>query len=540
MLCLSLGCEEDCTPGCGGRECGLDECGDPCNPACDSDQGYDEPDLSEQSCVPSCDGRECSDDGCGGICEPGCAEGKECDESTGRCVEPVCTPDCEGRSCGLDGCGRECEPGCQGGEYCDEVFGECVLMQRSCPFLFLPDPDTGVFQYFSDLAGSVIGYGLDVFRPEFYNGALYALGSWEHAVDAVYTLKIRETIFEADFFDSAELLVVDLPEGYQVHSTWSFTSQLGQIASKALITLRNPRPPLRAVDQEGVDVLEALSFVDEWTPVARLDGRDSFILDFGPIEHPEHATLLLTAWSIYQDIGPQLSSTPAAGTTLERPSSDGSWQIVAVLGKNAGDRHTWAVPIGGLLRADDTRLRLTPAHQPTGVDLFDQILLDDSAPVPFELTRLQPSRALLSFGGAAPYRYAGEQGRIHAEDLSLPINPAALMYGAYTRYGDVRELLLDVDDRFVVMAHGDLLELEFPQPPPPQEGFHRRLFLDADLFYSIKSSLFAPLTDRNEPLPFHGMEHYPYPEEAWPYRDDADYQAYRDTWNTRIISPPGD
>ena len=34
--------------------------------------------------------------------------------------------------------------------------------------------------------------------------------------------------------------------------------------------------------------------------------------------------------------------------------------------------------------------------------------------------------------------------------------------GFYTRYGDTRELLRDVDDRMVIMGSGDELTLRFP------------------------------------------------------------------------------
>jgi hypothetical protein len=39
------------------------------------------------------------------------------------------------------------------------------------------------------------------------------------------------------------------------------------------------------------------------------------------------------------------------------------------------------------------------------------------------------------------------------------------LVGYYTRYGDVRELLMSVDDRYVIMNAGDELQLSFPAPP---------------------------------------------------------------------------
>ena len=38
------------------------------------------------------------------------------------------------------------------------------------------------------------------------------------------------------------------------------------------------------------------------------------------------------------------------------------------------------------------------------------------------------------------------------------------LVGYYTRFGDVRELLRGVDDRYVIMNAGDELRLAFPAP----------------------------------------------------------------------------
>jgi hypothetical protein len=102
----------------------------------------------------------------------------------------------------------------------------------------------------------------------------------------------------------------------------------------------------------------------------------------------------------------------------------------------------------------------------------------------------------------------------------------------------VRPLRAAADDRFVLMAHGDELVLEFPAPPQAP-GMTRRAFLLADVFYTLKYHPFGQVTDTIEPLPFHGMDRYPYDPADWPYRDDPDYREYLDTWNTRRIELPG-
>jgi hypothetical protein len=52
--------------------------------------------------------------------------------------------------------------------------------------------------------------------------------------------------------------------------------------------------------------------------------------------------------------------------------------------------------------------------------------------------------------------------------------------GYYTRFGDVRDLLRQVDDRYVIMNAGDELRLRFPQAPPPARGLVRDFIIVGD------------------------------------------------------------
>jgi hypothetical protein len=45
--------------------------------------------------------------------------------------------------------------------------------------------------------------------------------------------------------------------------------------------------------------------------------------------------------------------------------------------------------------------------------------------------------------------------------------------GYYTRFGDVRELLTTVDDRYVIMNAGDEIRLRFATPAAPPAGWKR-------------------------------------------------------------------
>src|SRR5206468_137214 len=54
------------------------------------------------------------------------------------------------------------------------------------------------------------------------------------------------------------------------------------------------------------------------------------------------------------------------------------------------------------------------------------------------------------------------------------------LIGFYTRFGDVRELLSKVDDRYVILNAGDEIALRFPAPPPPPPGWVRDFVFVSD------------------------------------------------------------
>jgi hypothetical protein len=401
----------------------------------------------------------------------------------------------------------------------------------SCPFVFLWNGKS--YDYYTDLAGSVLGAGILLFNPVHYDGGIYELGSFSADQSGIYRLKVRETITEADYFDKAELVVVDVPKGYRALSQWSFTSQLGHAASKKLTTIKDPRKPISAMDRSRRDVLLEVSDVDELPLPATYQGLSSVIVDFGKIDHPEHAKLVLTAWSHYHDLSGTQRPPYSAGTTVETQDGNGQWVVRKVGGKNPGDRRTWIMDISGIPTADNTRMRITMAHQPIGLDLLDQVLLDDSPPVDVAVQRVKPSVADLRYAGSANLTYSSVTNRIHSDDAHNPADPGALFHGDFTRYGDVRALLEQADDRFVIMAHGDEIVFEF-KAPPVKPGMARYVFLDADVFYTIKYSVTgALLTESIYPLPFHGMKTYPYAPAQWKYKGDVEYHKSLRHWNKR-------
>jgi hypothetical protein len=117
-------------------------------------------------------------------------------------------------------------------------------------------------------------------------------------------------------------------------------------------------------------------------------------------------------------------------------------------------------------------------------------------------------------------------------------SPWKVMTGHYTREGDVRELLLQTDDMFVISRPGDEISLSFDASSLPAlpAGWTRTFLLYADGF-SKEMDINSASPDQLAPLPFHGMSRYPY---TWPehYPLTAERQKYFDKYNTRVVTSP--
>ena len=147
----------------------------------------------------------------------------------------------------------------------------------------------------------------------------------------------------------------------------------------------------------------------------------------------------------------------------------------------------------------------------------------------------------------AELRYRGFSV-VHAADRSSPELPQyhALegiaprwrdLIGYYTRFGDVRELLEVVDDRYVIMNAGDELVLGFVAPSPPPIGWRRDFILIGD-GWNKDGDYNTTFSKTDLPLPAHDQPAYSTP--PGPLEDDPVYRRHAQDWqryHTRYITP---
>ncbi len=367
------------------------------------------------------------------------------------------------------------------------------------------------------------------------------------ARDGMYDLRVTAELWETHFFDLVSLAVVDHPAGTEVFVDERFTVPAPDLAP----VITSPLQPLAEVrDDGGRDVSEV---------VAR---RDDVHLDFAgrgayqgvtrqhhvevtlPDEAPRTGPLYLVAqgWVHPTDSSVNVAisqGTHAAprGLALAVAGADGHFRTVREqLGFPSGKDKTILLEIGSVLPAQGPRrLRLS-----TNLEIFwDRLAWAVGRPdVPVRLHRLPLAHADLRYRGfsVTAQRDAStpERPRYAVEGVA----PRWLdLEGFHTRLGDVRPLLEEIDDRYVIMNAGDELALRFAEAPPPGPGMVRDFIVVGDGW--VKDGDFNTTSSRTVlPLPTHATGRYD--RAGGRLEDDPVYRQHENdfaTYHTRYVTP---
>jgi hypothetical protein len=152
------------------------------------------------------------------------------------------------------------------------------------------------------------------------------------------------------------------------------------------------------------------------------------------------------------------------------------------------------------------------------------------------LTRMETVAADLRWRGfSGEVRPGGLEPSAYDYERVSRSTPWKLLPGRYTREGDVRGLLLGVDDMFVVSRPGDEIQIAFDASALPRlrPGL-ARTFLLAAHGYSKEMDPNSASPDQLAPLPFRGMSRYPYAEPER-YPDTPAHREYLERYNTRTV-----
>jgi len=227
----------------------------------------------------------------------------------------------------------------------------------------------------------------------------------------------------------------------------------------------------------------------------------------------------------------------AKALSLEVPDGHGGWVVAQRnLGFPAGRKKICVFDISNVFRPGTPhKLRLR-----TNLEVYwDSIEWAEGLPqTPLKITWLAPAVADLHYRG---YSVVHQQNSSSPEipdynHLAGTRQPWRDLEGYYTRYGDVRELLAEVDDRYVIMNAGDELSFRFHAPAEPHVGWIRDYIITGEGW--IKDGDYNSTFSRTVlPLPYHARRDYDLAprslEDDWVYRHHSkDWQTYQTRYVT--------
>lgn len=412
----------------------------------------------------------------------------------------------------------------------------------SCPYLFTWNGTR--FEFVTDFMG-----GGEM-------GAWLAPGVWNHPdpdeyvrlgrdqlrpKDGVYELRVTNELEEALFVDRLQLVAADHPGDVDVFPNEGLRSP--PRPPFALTATRGARPPAKAVDEHGHDVLPQLAAVDRRYPddfrlrSIRGYAEPHFVeLDLGvPSERP---VLLMTGWTDYAFSSDNVASSQL-GESMAPPSvqvkdGEGRWKtVIPETGFPVGRPQTIVVDLTGTWLSASREVRI-----PTNMRIYwDQILVASRADRATRVSRLDPVAANLAWRGfSAEVTPDGREPFAYDYSRVSGASPWKVMVGRYTREGGVLPLLRDADDMYVISRPGDELSVGFAERalPPLPTGW-TRTFLVYSYGWSKEMNPRSASPDTIGPLPFAAMSGYPYgPNEHYPR--SPKHREYMDRYNTRIVS----
>ncbi|HEU0174147.1 MAG TPA: FG-GAP-like repeat-containing protein [Blastocatellia bacterium] len=363
--------------------------------------------------------------------------------------------------------------------------------------------------------------------------------------DGVYSMLMNDQLEEVIYFDAVKLLAVDHPAGVEIYPNERLMPGPPYPEFKIYAT-QNARPPVKAFDDKGADILPLIKDIDRRYPEdfdnLKFKGyakEHAITLDLGEIRRRDRVVLLLTAWIDYADSTSNMAAAQAGATItppyLQVKNARGEWQtVIPQMGFPAGLPKTMAVDLTGKFLCDDSQVRIVTSMR----IYWDQILVDVSGgDFPTRVTKLDPMRADLRWRGF-PREYSpdGRKPLIYDYSVIEPLAPWKAHLGNYTRFGDVRELLLAPDDMYVITRNGDEMQIDFDarRMPALPKGWKRTFLVYADGFGKDMDINSARPETIGE-LPFHGMKSYPY-SSADCYPITKRHQEYLLRYNTRTVN----
>jgi tetratricopeptide (TPR) repeat protein len=425
-------------------------------------------------------------------------------------------------------------------------------LKASCPFLFAYNGKQMEFVKDAVPWGSAIGLRINTLG----SAQIAATGEWykigrDQLVphDGYYDIRITAELWEVYYYDYLALMAVDHPVGTEIFVDERFVIPPLKLG---ITTVATPHKIARAIDDTGQDVTDIVDTLDGRSLASFGRGqyqgitRDHYLeVDLGD-DAPKSGPLYLIAQGSIHDTESSVNVAVTQGTrwrahglSVEVPDGHGGWVTAQDnLGFPAGRKKTILFNLTNIFRpGTPRRVRLR-----TNLEIYwDAIQWAQGAPdTPLKTITLNPTLADLHYRGYSVMHMPGAARAPEVPDYNQIEGTKQHwrdLIGYYTRYGDVRELVDHIDDRYVIVNSGDELSLRFAEQPPPPAGWVRDFVITGDGW--IKDGDYNSTFSKTVlPLPYHAKNMYTTRpgklEDEWVYRQHP--EDWR-TYHTRYVTP---
>jgi hypothetical protein len=420
-----------------------------------------------------------------------------------------------------------------------DFFQDLFNCGGSCPFIYVWDGST--FEFETDLNGpGMLGMrsSSGVWKPNPHD--YYVLQNEPVVTEGHYEMRLVEERFEVNYLDQFRVYAVDVPADRKLYAEKPiFTTGFNGTEQHLHTASLNPAAPVSVVHvNTGLDATAVTATSDQDYLVLNDDRNLGFDyqtieLNLGDLSDAPQIKLIVDVTSVFPDTPEGTARILDFGprTKLEVLDGKGDWvpvpSSVAQLPMPPEFTRPFALDITDVFLTDVYKVRLTFLFK----TYVDSIRVDTTTDEPVTMTEIHLVGAKLRSYGHSDQRQVLDDIYEYEYNLDDPNHEHDYYPGSYTRYGPVKQLLDEVDDKFVIYGSGDELALRFNPPSPPRAGETRSYVIYSNGYYKVaKNGIPATV----EPLPFGAMSNFPYDEAEEHYPDSQEHTVYRRTFNTRM------
>ena len=411
----------------------------------------------------------------------------------------------------------------------------------SCPYLYTWNGEK--FEFITDfLGGGEMGnwQGKGVYNNSDSDEFVRITSDQLKPKNGKYEIRVTNELEEVLFLDNLKLIAIEHDANAEVFPNEGL--DIPTAGRKILYQTKNAHAPLVAFNTNGETILPKIAELDRvfYDDFKSLNIRGyaethSLTLNLDDKKNYKGRTLLLlTGWTDYAFSSDNVAASQSGKSQflpyLQVKNAKGEWQtVIDSIGISIGRPQTLVVDLTGKFLTDSREVRIVTNFK----TYWDSIAVDTSEQNSgLKTIELKPSQADLRERG---YSAESKINEMIAPDYTKVSNDGRWknFAGKFTRTGDVKPLLNEIDDVFVISKTGDELVLSFDALPelPKNKKYTFLLYADG---YSKEMDINSGSPDAVFPLPFKQMTQYPYEaNERFPMTE-AKRKIYEE-YTTRIV-----